>query len=318
MSDVCTRTGSENSRYPIPNISISISRNIDPLRTGGFEGLKAYTCKDGKIRVFRWEENAKRMYYTAEGIRMAPVPVELFKEALFKVIKLNKRFVPPYGTGASLYIRPILFGTGAEIGVKPAKEYTFIIFVMPVGSYSKDGIKPIDNYICRDFDRAAPLGTGSFKVGGNYAASLRAMEQAKKLGYSSLIFLDAKEKKYVDECGHANFFGIKNDTYITPKTSKTILYSITNMSLLTFGESLGLKVERRNIPVEELSTFTEAGACGTRRSLRVKRILIPKPILSTSIARTISGAMDNKLYNKLVGIQHGDEPDEFGWMTTIE
>ena len=285
-----------------------------------FEGLKAYTCKDGKIKVFRWEENAKRMYYTAEGIRMAPVPIDLFKKALFKVIDLNKRFVPPYGTGATLYVRPVLFGSSAEIGVKPAKEYTFIIFVMPVGPYSKGGIKPIDNYICRDYDRAAPLGTGNFKVGGNYAASLRAMEQAKKLGYSSLIFLDAKEKKFIDECGHANFFGIKDNTYITPKASKTILNSITNMSLETIAKSIGMKVERRDIPVEELSTFTEAGACGTAAVITpVKSIIDPDTnVVYEYCKNDVAGPWTMKLYNKLVGIQNGDEPDEFGWMTTIE
>ncbi len=285
-----------------------------------FEGLKAYTCKDGKIKVFRWEENAKRMYYTAEGVRMAPVPVELFKEALFKVISLNKRFVPPYGTGATLYIRPVLFGSGAEIGVKPAKEYTFIIFVMPVGPYSKGGVKPIDNYICREYDRAAPLGTGNFKVGGNYAASMRAMEQAKNLGFASLIFLDAKKKKFIDECGHANFFGIKDNTYVTPKASKTILNSITNMSLETIAKSLGMKVERRDIPVEELSTFTEAGACGTAAVITpVKRIIDPDTKNVYEYCKNDEpGPWTIKLYNKLVGIQHGDEPDEFGWMTTVE
>ena len=285
-----------------------------------FEGLKAYTCKDGKIKVFRWEENAKRMFYTAEGIRMAPVPLELFKEALFKVIQLNKRFVPPYGTGASLYIRPVLFGSGAEIGVKPAKEYTLIMFVMPVGAYNKEGVKPVDNLICREYDRAAPLGTGNFKVGGNYAASLRALDKAKKMGYSSLIFLDAKEKKFIDECGHANFFGIKNDTYITPKASGTILNSITNMSIETIAKKLGMKVERRSIPVEELASFTEAGACGTAAVISpVKSILDPETNTVYEYCKDgNAGPWTFKLYNKLVGIQHGDEPDEFGWMTTIE
>lgn len=285
-----------------------------------FEGMKAYTCKDGQIKVFRWEENAKRMYYTAEGLRMEPVPIDLFKEALFKVIKLNKRFVPPYGNGASLYIRPVLFGSGAEIGVKPAKEYTFIIFVMPVGSYFKAGVQPIENYICREFDRSAPLGTGCYKVGGNYAASLQAIDKAKKLGYSSLIFLDSKEKKYIDECGHANFFGIKGNTYVTPEASHSILNSITNMSLETIAKSLGMKVERRHIPVTELEEFSEAGACGTAA------VISPvKSIFDPETGKTIEYCKDGKigpwtmkLYNKLTGIQHGEEPDEFGWMTTVD
>lgn len=301
-------------------INIHISATALHYGQEAFEGMKAYTCKDGKIRVFRWEENAKRMYRTAEGIRMQPVPVDLFKEALFKVIRLNRRFVPPYGTGASLYIRPVLFGSGPQMGVNPSDEYTFIIFVMPVGSYFKDGVKPIDNYICREYDRAAPLGTGSFKVGGNYAASLRAIDEAKKAGYTSLIFLDAKEKKYIDECGHANFFGIKDDTYITPKASTSILNSITNMSIETLAKSMGMKTERRAIPVDELSTFTEAGACGTAAVISpVKSIIDPQNNKVYEYCKDGKpGKWTMRLYNKLVGIQHGEEPDEFGWMTEVE
>ena len=144
-----------------------------------FEGLKAYMGKDGKIRLFRWEENAKRMLTSADGIKMAAVPVEMFREAIFKVIQLNRKFVPPYGSGATLYIRPLLFGSGAEVGVKPASEYTFLVFVTPVGPYFKDGVKPVNMLICRDVDRAAPLGTGIYKVGGNYAASMRAIIAAR-------------------------------------------------------------------------------------------------------------------------------------------
>jgi branched-chain amino acid aminotransferase len=140
-----------------------------------FEGLKAYMGKDGKIRLFRWEENAKRLIASAGGIKMEAFPVEMFKEALFKVIQLNKKFIPPYGSGATLYIRPLLYGSGAEVGVKPASEYTFLVFVTPVGPYFKGGIKPVNMLICRDVDRAAPLGTGIYKIGGNYAASMRAI-----------------------------------------------------------------------------------------------------------------------------------------------
>jgi branched-chain amino acid aminotransferase len=227
-----------------------------------FEGLKAYTGKDGKIRLFRWEENAKRLILSADGIKMAPVPVELFKEAVFQVVKLNKRFVPPYGSGATLYIRPLLYGSGAEVGVKPASEYTFIVFATPVGPYFKNGFKPVNVIISRDVDRAAPKGTGIYKVGGNYAASLRADVAAKAAGYATSIFLDAKEKKYIDECGPANFFGIKDGVYVTPK-SESILNSITNRSLIDVAESLGIKTERRQVPVEELAEFTETGECGT-------------------------------------------------------
>ncbi len=284
-----------------------------------FEGLKAYMGKDGKIRLFRWEENAKRLLLSARGIKMAEVPVSLFSEALFKVIDLNRKFVPPYGSGASLYIRPLLYGSGAEVGVKPALEYTFLIFVTPVGPYFKEGVKPVNMLICRDVDRAAPKGTGIYKVGGNYAASLRALIAAKEKGYSNTLFLDAREKKYIDECGPANFFGIKDNTYITPK-SESILNSITNMSLIEIAGSLGMKTERRPVPVEELSTFTEVGACGTAAVISpISKIFDPDTNIIYDYCKDGNpGEATMKLYNKLVSIQYGDEPDEFGWITIVE
>jgi branched-chain amino acid aminotransferase len=284
-----------------------------------FEGLKAYMGKDGKVRLFRWDENAKRMMLSADGVRMAKVPMEMFREALFQVVKLNKKFVPPHGSGASLYIRPLLYGSGAEVGVKPSSEYTFLVFVTPVGPYFKEGVKPVNMMICRDVDRAAPLGTGTFKVGGNYAASLRALIKAKEGGYASTIFLDAREKKYIDECGPANFFAIKDNTYITPK-SESILNSITNMSLMDIAKSLGMKTERRRVPVEELATFTETGACGTAAVISpIGKIVDPdKNKIYEYCKDGNPGTTTMKLYNKLVGIQTGDEKDEFNWMTIIE
>jgi len=166
-----------------------------------FEGLKAFMGQDGKVRLFRSEENAKRMQRSAKGILMAEPPLELFKEMTHKVINLNKRFVPPYGTGASLYIRPLLFGSGPQVGVKPAEEYMLIFFVTPVGPYFKEGFSPVSMLVTREFDRAAPLGTGRYKVGGNYAASLTSMEKAHDGGFANVLYLDAKEKKYIDECG---------------------------------------------------------------------------------------------------------------------
>lgn len=283
-----------------------------------FEGLKAIMGKDGKIRLFRWEENAKRFISSANGIKMEPLPFEKFREAVLQVVKLNKRFVPPYGSGASLYIRPLLFGSGAEVGVKPSHEYTFIIFVTPVGPYFREGIKPVNMVICRDVDRAAPLGTGIYKVGGNYAASLRALVAAKEGGYASTIFLDAGEKRYIDECGPANFYGIRDNTYITPK-SESILNSITNMSLIDIAESIGMKAERRKIPVEELSAFTEAGACGTAAVISpIARIDDPEKNMSYHYCKDgNTGPATMKLYNKLTSIQCGDMPDEFGWITIV-
>jgi branched-chain amino acid aminotransferase len=315
----------KNGKWGKPEVSTSEYIDIHIAATGlhygqeAFEGLKAYMGKDGKVRLFRWEENAKRLIRSAEGIIMAPVPVEMFREAVFSAVKLNMNYVPPYGSGATLYVRPLLFGSGAEVGVKPAAEYTFIVFVTPVGPYFKEGLKPCSMVICRTVDRAAPLGTGTFKVGGNYSASLRALIQAKEQGYASAIFLDAREKIYIDESGPANFYGIKDNTYITPK-SDSILNSITNMSLIELAKSMGMKTERRRVPVTELSTFAEAGACGTAAVISpIGKIVDPDVNMVYEYCTDgKAGPVTMKLYNKLVAIQNGDEPDEFGWMTVVE
>ena len=284
-----------------------------------FEGLKAYRCKDGKIRIFRVEENAARMQSTCDGILMPKLPTETFVEAVKKVVKLNERFIPPYESGATLYIRPLLIGISAQVGVHPASEYLFLIFVTPVGPYFKGGFATNPYVIIREHDRSAPLGTGIYKVGGNYAASLTANKKAHDLGYSCEFYLDAKEKKYMDECGAANFFGIKNNTYVTPK-STSILPSITNKSLMQLAEDLGLKVERRQIPEEELSTFEEAGACGTAAVISPISYIDD---LDTKQRFTFSkdgkpGPISTKLYNKLRAIQYGDEPDVHGWVTVLD
>ena len=284
-----------------------------------FEGLKAFRGKDGKIRIFRMNENAKRMQDSSEGTMMAVLPIEKFEEAVVKAVKLNERFVPPYESGASLYIRPVLFGTGAQVGVKPANEYMFILFVTPVGPYFKGGFQTTPFVIMREFDRSAPLGMGKYKVGGNYAASLVAGAKAHELGYSNVFYLDAKEKKYIDECGAANFFGIKNNTYITPKSS-SILPSITNKSLMVLAEDLGMTVERRQIPVEELATFEEAGACGTAAVIspieRIDDYDEKKSYVFSKDGKP--GPISEKLYKKLRAIQYGDEPDTHNWVTVIE
>jgi branched-chain amino acid aminotransferase len=283
-----------------------------------FEGMKAYRGKDGKVRLFRWEENARRMQRSADGILMARVPVELFHEMVVKAVKLNEKYVPSYGHGAALYIRPLLIGTGVQVGVNPAKEYLFMVFVGPVGPYFKEGFNPVTMQIVRDFDRAAPLGTGHIKVGGNYAGSLFASERAKKEGYASVLFLEAKEKKYIDEAGPANFFGIKGNTYITPK-SPSILPSITNMSLMQIVEDMGMKVERRPVAVEELETFDEAGACGTAAIISPIGKIVDRESGATYTFGDgkNAGPISTKLFKKLQGIQYGDEPDPHGWVTTL-
>ena len=284
-----------------------------------FEGLKAFRGKDNKIRIFRMDENAKRMQDSSVGTMMAILPVEKFEEAVVKAVKLNERFVPPYESGAALYIRPFLFGTGAQVGVKPASAYMFILFVTPVGPYFKGGFQTTPFVIMREFDRSAPLGMGKYKVGGNYAASLVAGAKAHELGYSNVFYLDAKEKKYIDECGAANFFGIKNNTYITPKSS-SILPSITNKSLMVLAAEMGMKVEQRQVPVEELATFEEAGACGTAAVISpIERIDDYDEKISYVFSHDGKpGPISEKLYKKLRGIQYGDEPDTHSWVTVVE
>ncbi len=284
-----------------------------------FEGLKAFRGVDGQIRVFRMDENAKRMQASSRGILMAELPVEKFEEAVRKVILLNQRFIPPYESGSSLYIRPLLIGTGAQVGVKPAIEYMFIVFVTPVGPYFKDGFKPAKVCIMRDYDRAAPKGTGNIKVGGNYAASLVAGKKAQTERYVAVLYLDPKEKRYIDECGPANFFGIKDNTYITP-ASDSILPSITNKSLIKLAESTGMTVERRPIPVEELETFDEVANCGTAAVItpiaQIDDLDANKQYVYTKDG--IAGPVCTKLYNYLRAIQYGEAPDEFGWTQLIE
>lgn len=304
-----------NSEY------ISVHMAATGLHYGqeAFEGLKAYMGKDGKIRLFRWDENAKRMQSSANGIMMAVPPMELFKEAVFSVVRLNKEFVPPYGTGASLYIRPLLFGSGARVGVKPADEYLFLVFVSPVGPYFKEGFNPVSIMVARGYDRAAPKGTGVYKVGGNYAASLTAGEKAHKLGFASALFLDALEKKYIDEAGPANFFAIKGNTYITP-LSESILPSITNKSLMTLAEDMGMKVERRKVALEELSEFDEVGACGTAAVISpIRRIVDDEMGMEWNYCLDgKAGEKSSQLYQRLIDIQYGDAEDKFGWTSVVD
>lgn len=281
-----------------------------------FEGLKAYRCKDGKVRIFRMAENAKRMARTAEYIRMAVPPAELFGEMVKQVVRLNEDYIPPFEADGSLYIRPLLVGTGGQVGVNPAKEYLLLMFVTPVGPYYRGAAKPISVIIDRDHDRAAPLGTGHIKVGGNYAASLLSAMEGHEKGYDSVLYVDPKEKKYIDECGAANFFAIRGNTYITPE-SHSILPSITNMSLCTLAEDMGLKVERRKVALDELATFEECGTCGTAAVISPIGTVFDPVSGHTYDYGQQPGPWSWKLYERLVAIQHGEAEDPFGWNTVL-
>lgn len=284
-----------------------------------FEGLKAFRGIDGKVRIFRLNDNAERVRSSAKGILMEPVPEDIFCKMCEMAVKLNERFIPPYGSGASLYIRPLEIGLSPSIGVKAASEYMFIVMVTPVGPYFKTGFGCTDICIMRDYDRVAPRGTGRFKIGGNYAASLVAGEHAHELGCSAVLYLDPKEKKYLDECGPANFFAIIDGKYVTPK-SDSILPSITNRALMTLARDLGIEVEERHIAVEELENATEAGACGTAAVIspvgHIRDIDTGKVYEIAKDGKP--GPISTKLYNALNAIRLGEAPDKFNWNTIVE
>ena len=284
-----------------------------------FEGLKAFRGVDGKVRLFRAEENGRRMQSSARKLCLPVPPLELFVEACYEVVKRNIEYVPSYESGASLYLRPVLIGTKVGLGVKASHEAMLIVFCSPVGPYFKGGMKPIKVIVDRVQDRAAPRGTGDIKAGGNYASSIFSGEKAHTLGYSNVMYLDATEHKYIEECGAANFFGIKDGKYITPK-SPSILPSITNKSLRTLAEDMGLVVEERPVPVEELASFEEAGACGTAAVISPIGYVFD---IDTEEKITYGngeevGPVSLALYNRLRDIQYGRAEDKFGWTVIVE
>ncbi len=283
-----------------------------------FEGLKAFRGADGKVRLFRPEENAKRFISSAKRLCL-PVPtVEMFVNACVEVVKRNARFIPPYESGASFYLRPVMFGTQVGLGVKPSKEALIVVYGSPVGPYFKEGIKPIRVAADRSQDRSAQHGTGDVKVGGNYASSLLCGEMAHKNGYSNVLFLDSVERRYIEECGAANFFAIKDGQYITPK-SPSILPSITNKSLRQIATDLGLEVVERPVDIEELSTFEECGACGTAAVISPIGLVHD---MQTGVEYKFDmekvGDWSMKLYNTLRGIQYGTCEDKHNWNLVIE
>ena len=244
-----------------------------------FEGLKAFRGKDGRIRLFRPEENAKRLIRSAKYLGIEAPSVEMFVEICKRAVLENIDFLPPYEeSGASLYLRPTLIGTNPQLGVQSSKESTFMMLCSPVGAYVGGALDAVDVVIARNYDRAAPNGSGAFKVGGNYACSLYSLNVAHEQGYKAVLYLDPATKTYIDEFNSSNFFAIKDNTYITPK-SDSILPSITNMSLETVAAHLGMGVERRPVHVDELSTFDEVGECGTAVVITPVHKLVDKPFL---------------------------------------
>ncbi|MCQ2345759.1 MAG: branched-chain amino acid aminotransferase [Paludibacteraceae bacterium] len=281
-----------------------------------FEGLKAFRGVDGKIRVFRWEENAKRMQQSALGLKMAAVPTEVFGKAIRLALVKNIAFVPPYETGATLYFRPLLIGTTPRLGVGPGQDYEFIVIPSPIGPYYPGAYHCTSFVVNRHVDRAAQFGTGQFKVGGNYAASFRATEAAHLEGMDCM-FLDSKTHRYIDECSAANFIGIKGDEYITPRSS-AILPSITNNSLMTLAKEMGLKVVRRKVRLEELADMQEAAACGTACVISPidKVVDVDKGVIYR--IQSQPGPKLTQLYHNLQDIQYGRIPDKHHWCEVFE
>lgn len=284
-----------------------------------FEGLKAYTTEDGHIVIFRPDLNAERMMNSAARLEMPQFPKERFVEAVTKLVEANADFVPPYGSGATLYIRPYMFGTNPVIGVKPASEYQFRAFCTPVGPYFKGGAKPITIRVT-DFDRAAPHGTGHVKAGLNYAMSLHAIVDAHKQGFDENMYLDAGTRTYVEETGGANFiFVTKDGTVVTPK-SDSILPSITRRSILYVTEHyLGLKTEERKVPFSEVKDFAECGLCGTAAVISpVGKIVDHGNEICFPSGMEKMGPVIQKLYDTLTGIQMGHIEAPEGWIHVIK
>mgnify|MGYP000964389624 FL=1 len=283
-----------------------------------FEGLKAYRCKDGSINLFRPDQNAKRMQNTCDRLLMPQVPTELFIRACKEVVKANEKWLAPYGSGATLYLRPFVIGVGENIGVRPAPEYLFCVFCCPVGAYFKGGMKP-SNFLVTDYDRAAPHGTGGVKVGGNYAASLLPHELAAERKFADAIYLDPKTHTKIEEVGAANFFGITRDNkFITP-LSPSILPSITKYSLLYLAkERLGMETIEGDVYINELDQFAEAGACGTAAVISPIGGIQYGDDFHIFYSETDVGPITKRLYEELTGIQFGDVEAPEGWIVKVD
>ena len=324
-TDYIVRSACRNGVWEKPYATRDKQMSIHVAATGlqygqeCFEGLKAFRGEDGKARIFRMEENAKRMQRSAEGLLMTPVPTEIFCEAILLALEKNMNYLPPYETGATLYFRPVLVATTPEISVGPGKDCEFIVIPTPIGPYFLNGFKGTPFLVNRTIDRSAPQGTGQWKVGGNYAASFRASEVAHAMGYECM-FTDAKTHKYIDECTASNFIGIKHKgdklEYLTPRSS-AILPSITNDSLMVLAREMGMKVVRRRIRVEELAEMSEAAACGTACVISpITKVVDLDKGMTYDFGEP--GEVLTRLYHALQDIQYGRVEDKYGWCIVLD
>ncbi len=299
---------------------VHISEGSTALHYGQqcFEGLKAYRCRDGSVNLFRPDQNAARMARSCARLLMPPVSSEQFISACVQVVQANLDYLPPYGTGGALYLRPYMIGVGDNLGVRSAPEFLFSVFCVPVGAYFKGGLTPA-NFIVSRYDRAAPHGTGAAKVGGNYAASLLPGQEAKERGFADAIYLDPATHTKIEEVGAANFFGITHDDrFVTPK-SPSILASITKASLLHLArERLGLETEEGDIFIDELGQFKEAGACGTAAVITPIGGIQYGDTFHVFYSETEVGPVTRRLYDELTGIQFGDVAAPDGWILKVE
>lgn len=308
---------------PFGEICILPAAGVLNYGQGIFEGMKAYSSHDNqKIFMFRPEKNAERMADGCRRLCIPPIPKEIFMEGVVETAKKNRDYVPPYRAGApaqgALYLRPLVVGTAPLLGVNPAASYTFFVFTSPVGPYFKGGVKPIKLMVSQEYHRAAPGGTGAVKVLGNYAGSLLPGKIAKQAGYAETIYLDAKEDKYVEEVGAANFFCVKNNTLLTPELDGCILPGITRRSVIQLAkEHFHIKVEERKVTIEEALTAEEAFASGTAAVVSPIGLIAYKGKDYIIHNQTI-GSLTQKLYTMLVNIQHGAEPDIYGWRYEVK
>jgi branched-chain amino acid aminotransferase len=302
----------EGEWEPEPFLKLHVMSAAIHYGQGVYEGAKAHHCKDGSVRLWNIQANAHRMLEGCDRMMMPSVPPEMFVRACEWCVAANRAYIPPYGTGGALYLRPYIFGHGPQLGLSAAPQFHFCVLAMPVSSYYAGGLQPIDVLVAHDADRAAPQGVGHVKASGNYGSDIRVSIDARAEGYPTVLYLDPKEKRYIEEFSVSNFIGIKDDTYVTPD-SPTILRSATNDMLmdLAASDAFGMKVERRPVDVAELGEFREVAGCGTAVVMMGVKSITHRDTVHQyeSIERV------EALYNHYRAIQFGEEEDPFGWGT---